>query len=43
MNGRGRLVKEGLDIVGEFFADHFVRPLENHELDTRELKEFING
>jgi|LakMenEpi03Aug12_release.lakeMendotaPanAssembly.Ray.scaffolds.fasta_scaffold3488438_1 hypothetical protein len=27
MNGIGRLIKDGVDIVGEFFADHFVRPV----------------
>ena len=28
MNGIGRLVKGGIDIVGEFFADHFVKVVE---------------
>lgn len=23
MNGFGRLVKDGVDVIGEFFADHF--------------------
>jgi len=28
MNGFGRLVKDGIDIIGEFFADHFERPID---------------
>lgn len=29
MNGLGRLVKEGIDIKGQFFSDHFVRPIDD--------------
>jgi hypothetical protein len=25
MNGFGRLQKDGIDIIGEFYADHFTR------------------
>lgn len=28
MNGIGRLSKNGVDILGDFFADHFERPIE---------------
>lgn len=28
MNGVGRLNKEGIDIIGEFYSDHFVRPVD---------------
>ena len=28
MNGYGRLVKDGLDVLGEFYADHFTREVE---------------
>ena len=28
MHGFGRLIKDGIDIIGEFHADHFVRPVE---------------
>lgn len=28
MNGYGRLIKDGVDVLGEFFADHFSRPIE---------------
>jgi hypothetical protein len=27
MNGYGRLTKDGIDILGEFFADHFTREI----------------
>ena len=30
MHGFGRLIKDGIDIIGEFYADHFVRPVENN-------------
>ena len=28
MNGYGRLSKGGIDVIGEFYADHFVREVE---------------
>lgn len=40
MNGYGRLIKDGIDVVGQFFADHFERDLESEEqLGT--LKNYI--
>ena len=41
MNGCGKLIKEGIEIVGEFFADHFVRPLEDKDIKDEELKRYI--
>ena len=32
MNGIGRLVKGGLDVIGVFFADHFVDAVEENDL-----------
>jgi hypothetical protein len=32
MNGFGRLVKDGIDILGEFFADHFSRPIDEKDI-----------
>lgn len=32
MNGYGRLVKDGIDIIGEFYADHFTREVTDEEL-----------
>ena len=39
MNGVGRLVKGGIDIVGIFFADHFVNTIEDEDLGT--LKNYL--
>ena len=39
MNGFGRLVKDGIDIIGEFYADHFTREVEEDEL--KGLKGYI--
>ena len=39
MNGHGRLVKDGIDVIGEFFADHFERPIDEAELGT--LRNFV--
>lgn len=30
MNGMGRLIKDGIDILGEFLADHFHREVESY-------------
>lgn len=43
MNGLGRLIKDGLDIKGEFFSDQFVRPIDNSELVDPLLRSHING
>ena len=32
MNGFGRLRKDGIDVVGDFYADHFTREVEEEEL-----------
>jgi hypothetical protein len=32
MNGLGRLIKDGIDVIGEFMGDHFQRPVEQGEL-----------
>jgi hypothetical protein len=39
MNGYGRLVKDGVDVVGEFFSDHFERPIDEAELGS--LRNFV--
>lgn len=41
MNGFGRLVKDGMDVIGDFFADHFERPIEEAELGA--LRNFVLG
>ncbi len=41
MHGFGRLIKDGIDIIGEFNADHFVRPVENNELTDPRLHNFL--
>ena len=41
MNGVGRLNKEGIDIIGEFHADHFVRPVDRNELTDPTHRNFI--
>ena len=41
MNGYGRLVKDGVDVVGEFFSDHFERPIDEAELGS--LRNFVMG
>ena len=32
MNGYGRLTKDGIDIIGEFFNDHFTKQAEQDDL-----------
>lgn len=34
MNGYGRLTKDGIDILGEFFADHFTRQVDQDDLGS---------
>lgn len=42
MNGIGRLVKDGTEVVGEFFADKLVRGLkEGDQLIDGELRNFL--
>lgn len=41
MNGYGKLIKEGVDIAGEFFADHFVRPVEEKDIKNPQLRDYI--
>jgi hypothetical protein len=43
MNGIGRLIKDGIDVKGEFFSDHFVRPIENSELSDPVLRSYLYG
>ena len=43
MNGLGRLIKDGLDITGEFFSDHFVRPVEANEISDSTLRSYLIG
>jgi hypothetical protein len=40
MNGFGRLVKDGIDILGEFYADHFSREIPPEDLEE-DLKAYI--
>ncbi len=41
MNGFGRLIKEGVDIAGEFHADHFVRPIEEKDIKNANMRAYI--
>lgn len=41
MHGFGRLIKDGLDIIGEFSADNFLRPVDNNELTDPRLFNFV--
>lgn len=41
MNGFGRLVKDGIDILGEFFADHFSRPIDEKDITQDALRKYI--
>ena len=41
MNGIGLLVKEEVKILGEFFADQFVKELREEELGS--IRDFIFG
>lgn len=41
MNGFGRLAKEDIDTVGEFFADHFTRPVQGKDVKDEQLYRYI--
>ena len=43
MMGTGWLLKEGIDVKGEFFNDHFVRPLLDGELTSPVLRSYLCG
>ena len=42
MNGVGLLVKDEIEVMGEFFADQFVRAIREEELPEDKLH-YMNG